>query len=292
MSTRKWYTVNSGNIFRETRSSPKSCRATCKHTSIPGQAVTTSMLTAGSCPRSLPLRRRLCAGNEALFSIIHVWMWTQCLGISHKRKSQLWIKCQSFSVATKDELPILFVLFHTLARIDEALRLTWRDVNFDHSSVTLWTRKVKKGSLTPRTVYMNDDLRGVLWGLWETKTQNEWVFLNSHTGTRYNHLSKFMHRICLRANIEPFGFHSIRHFVASYLLDRSRIGKKTVSEILGHRSLRTTDIYLHSFDESQRVAMGSLVGTITGPATGCGFHSARALPMPESAEQVGQTIDI
>ena len=57
-----------------------------------------------------------------------------------------------------------------------------------------------------------------------------------------------MRGVCTRARIPQYGFHSIRHFVSSYLLDREKIGKPTVSRLLGHQSLTTTDIYAHSIN--------------------------------------------
>lgn len=39
------------------------------------------------------------------------------------------------------EKDIILCCLHTLGRIDEILRLTWQDVNFEKKAVTLWTRK-------------------------------------------------------------------------------------------------------------------------------------------------------
>ena len=57
-----------------------------------------------------------------------------------------------------------------------------------------------------------------------------------------------------------YGFHSIRHFISSYLFDKKKVGKATIGKILGHQSSSTTDIYLHSLDESMRGAMQNLEG--------------------------------
>ncbi len=55
-------------------------------------------------------------------------------------------------------------------------------------------------------------------------------------------------------------YHELRHFVASVLADSKTISKKTISEILGHKSLATTEIYLHSIGDSQVSAMKGLEG--------------------------------
>lgn len=64
-----------------------------------------------------------------------------------------------------------------------------------------------------------------------------------------------------RAGINPpIHYHELRHFVASVLADSKTISKKTISEILGHKSLATTEIYLHSIGDSQVSAMKGLEG--------------------------------
>ena len=66
-----------------------------------------------------------------------------------------------------DEQDIVMCILHTLARIDEVLRLRWEDVNFDRRTVTLWTRKRKDGAYEPDVQPMNEDLYEVLWSRWE-----------------------------------------------------------------------------------------------------------------------------
>lgn len=155
---------------------------------------------------------------------------------------------------------LIMVLVHTLARVDEILRLTWEDVNFTAETVRLWTRKNRTGALEFDEIPMNPDLKKVLWGLWEKRQQEHWVFFNEKTRTRFNRRPKFMKGLCKRAGIRPYGFHAIRHFMASYMVDTLKVGKKTISTILRHKSLATTEIYLHSIGEAKAEAMGRLEG--------------------------------
>jgi len=161
-------------------------------------------------------------------------------------------------VAAGDERPLLLVLLHTLARISEILKLRWEDVNFNKSTIRLWTRKRNDGNMEYDDLPMNSDLHGVLWGLWQKKKQDEWVFYNKKEKTRYNRRPKVMPGLCKRAGVKPFGFHAIRHFAASYLADQDKISKKAISGLLRHKSLATTELYLHSIDESQRQAAEAL----------------------------------
>jgi len=159
-----------------------------------------------------------------------------------------------------DERPLIVILAHTLARIDEILRLTWQDVNFEQGTVTLRTRKNKAGEWKSRTIAMNADLKAMLKSMWNRRKQEKWVFYNVRAETRYLRRPKLMHSLCRRAEIREYGFHAIRHFIATYLHDVMKVPTGVLSGILGHGSKRTTEIYLHSIPEAQREALTRLEG--------------------------------
>jgi integrase len=56
-------------------------------------------------------------------------------------------------MAAGPDRPLLLVLFHTMCRIDEALRLKWEDVNFEQKTITLHTRK-RRGVTGNQTSYL------------------------------------------------------------------------------------------------------------------------------------------
>jgi integrase len=91
---------------------------------------------------------------------------------------------------------------------------------------------------------MNQDLYDVLWDRREKRTQDKWVFFNKKTQSRYLKRPKMMASLCERVK-KPlgttkrkigrgnkkgqykevcvyYGFHALRHFMASYLLDEKR----------------------------------------------------------------------
>ena len=105
---------------------------------------------------------------------------------------------------------------------------------------------------------MNAVLDETLQQLWEKRTQNEWVFLNPKTGTRYMKRPKLMRTICNQAGVRHFGFHAIRHYVASYLADRQKFSVTQVSRLLRHQSKATTERYLQVIDPQLRDVMASL----------------------------------
>lgn len=186
------------------------------------------------------------------------------------------------AAAPGDEKDIIVCCLHTLGRIDEILRLTWQDVNFEKKAVILWTRKRRDGTYEPDALPMNQTLEETLWRRWKERKQEKWVFYNEDTGTRFIHRPKMMRSLCIRAGIKPldpekdlyYGFHSLRHFMASHLLDKKKASTKVVSGLLRHKNVRTTEIYLHSIDESHRQAMDEI-----GPF----FTPEKAKPQAEAA---------
>ena len=168
-------------------------------------------------------------------------------------------------VAAGPERPLLLVLFHTMARIDEVLRLKWEDVNFEQKAVRLWTRKRRGGSWEFDWMPMNEDLEKVLWGLWQKRKAGEWVFVNSLTNSRYKDRFKLMRSICRRAGLPQFGYHTIRHFVASYLVDKKKVSLPVISRLLRHKNLQTTERYLQAIDPRFRDTMRLLEGDLVEP---------------------------
>jgi len=48
--------------------------------------------------------------------------------------------------------------------------------------------------------------------------------------------------------ILPFGFHALRHYVASMLADTHKVSAKTIQRILRHKSLQTTERYIKNIN--------------------------------------------
>jgi integrase len=66
-----------------------------------------------------------------------------------------------------------------------------------------------------------------------------------------------MKGLCKKAGVRYFRFHTLRHFGAS-LLDQSNVSIGSIQRLLGHENRTTTEIYLHSIGDSERVAMDVL----------------------------------
>ena len=73
---------------------------------------------------------------------------------------------------------------------------------------------------------------------------NELVFPDPKTGQQYVRRIRWMSRLCEKAGVKHFGIHAIRHLTAS-ILAQAGIPAIQIQYILRHKSLETTERYLH-----------------------------------------------
>lgn len=162
----------------------------------------------------------------------------------------------------------LWSIILTMARMGEINRLTWQDVSFDQRYVVLYTRKKKGGHLTPRKIPMPDRLFEILSRRYANRDKKKpWVFWHRYWDRRskswiekpYRDRSQVMKYLCIKADVKYFRFHALRHFGAS-ILDQANIPLGSIQRILGHESRTTTEIYLHSIGDGEKIAMDVLNG--------------------------------
>lgn len=164
--------------------------------------------------------------------------------------------------ANQEEMDLILTLYGTGARISEICRLTWEDINLSKNSITLWTRKRKGGGLQPDTLTMTEKLQRVIERRWKNRNkQSQFVFCKPE-GARYTKDSHFikqmMPRLCKRAEVKPFGYHAIRHKVASILMDSGKATLSNIQHFLRHRRPTTTEGYLKSLNPGSQEMAGIL----------------------------------
>ena len=164
---------------------------------------------------------------------------------------------------TKD---YLWTMICTMGRMSEINRLKWSDVNLNGKYLVLYTRKKKGGHLTPRRIPLNKKLFNILSQRYKNRDKGKpWVFWHRYWSRKigewvegpYRDRKKIMTTLCAKAGVKYFRYHALRHFGAS-MLDHDNIPIGTVQRILGHENRLTTEIYLHSIGEGERVAVDCL----------------------------------
>jgi integrase len=172
-----------------------------------------------------------------------------------------------YAVAEGQDQVMLLTLLHLACRRGEAFRMRWDDVNFKDKLVRLWTRKRLNGTFEYEWLPMTKELQKSLnWWKKNCPLERDHVFVcldntkfcEEYYGCPFTVRQHFMRRLCEKAEVEPFGFHAIRHLTASILYHRG-YDLSIIQAILRHKSPTTTNRYLKSIGiENVRAALDNL----------------------------------
>ena len=150
------------------------------------------------------------------------------------------------SDGVRDRL-IIEMLYATGVRVSELVNIKYDDIDFNNKRI----RVLGKGN-KERIVYFGDYALEVLKEYMSTHEKNKYgfVFTNSRgekisdRGVRYI-IDNIMNRLSVKVHVTP---HVLRHTFATDMLNNG-CDIKVVQELLGHSSLRTTEVYTHVTNE-------------------------------------------
>lgn len=152
------------------------------------------------------------------------------------------------AVATPWQRALLEMLLHSGARLSEVLQLRWEDVS--EATMQLWTQKRRNGSKERRVIPLDQTLQRILHEQRHQTGSTAYVFINPNTGRPHTAnlpgIRYMLARLCEKAEVKAFGFHSIRHYFAVCLMESQRASLADIQLLLGHQRATTTDIYLRS----------------------------------------------
>jgi site-specific recombinase XerD len=160
--------------------------------------------------------------------------------------------------AASDRLaPIVETFLHTGLRRDELAHLTWSDVDFNREAIAV---QAKDGwhpkDYEVRHIPMTDRLAAVLKA--QHKNGSSYVFHTQSGGTHNgNILSRDFRKLTRACGIKGVSIHTLRHTFASHLV-MSGADLYTVQKLLGHSSIKTTEIYAHLAPDFLRAAVAKL----------------------------------
>lgn len=166
------------------------------------------------------------------------------------------------------DLDMLTCLYYTGGRIGEILRLTWKDVNLERRQITLWTRKRFGGGLESDQLAMPDMLFNMLQYRWKNRDKESPYVFPGPDGQpwTYDQKRNLMRDLCRKAKVRQFGFHAIRHHVASILMDSGKATIGQIQKFLRHKRKTTTENYLHDVSRDL-VEIAGILDEKNGQAT-------------------------
>ena len=146
-----------------------------------------------------------------------------------------------------------FTCYSGVRRCD-VVRLTYSMVDYERKTLTFTQSKVDGHSGSAKVeVALNDTLLSII-GTKEADAEDDLIF---HLPSDVMCLKALKHWAA-RAGIDKnITWHSGRHSFATLLLDKGA-NIKVVSELLGHSSLKFTQIYVHTLADQKKRALDSL----------------------------------
>jgi integrase/recombinase XerD len=141
---------------------------------------------------------------------------------------------------------ILTLLYGSGLRVGEVVRLKWEDLDFEEKTVF-----VNKGKhYKDRYTILSDASIAALKKYSSEHNPTDWIFESPDFG-HYSERSvqQFFTDAMKKAQIKkPLNSHSLRHAFATQLL-KSHEDLDFVRKVMGHASIKTTQIYLHVLKE-------------------------------------------
>ena len=165
---------------------------------------------------------------------------------------------QILLAAAGDRLrPVIETFLHTGFRRDELIHLTWADVDFKNRVLSVqakdsWHPKDYETRHIPMTPRLLEVLREI------PKGDDSYVFKNGGgKSLDADVLSHDLLRLTRACGIKNASAHTLRHTFASHLV-MSHVDLYTVQKLLGHSSIKTTEIYAHLAPDYLKAAMEKL----------------------------------
>jgi integrase len=136
-------------------------------------------------------------------------------------------------------------------RWGDLYRLKWKEVHFSEEGTKIHFHQEKTKSL--EYLYINKQALNYLGSKQE---DNEKVF----KGLRYSsYFNVALSRWILKAGItKHITFHCGRHTYATLLLNTNKVDLLTVSKLLGHKNIKTTQVYAKIMDKTKQDAVNQI----------------------------------
>lgn len=156
---------------------------------------------------------------------------------------QRWMEvCECWRNGKPDHEGLALLMFLALTGLRlETRHLRLEDVDWSRKVITL--RHTKNGKL--RRVPVCDKAFVLLTEQRQHLGDEGWVFPGKGTDNPVAEPRRLQKRLCEAAGIPPFTIHEMRHTFATKLIE-SGADIHTVKDLLGHSTIKVTELYLHA----------------------------------------------
>jgi len=151
----------------------------------------------------------------------------------------------------------LSIAYGSGLRVSEVANLKVFDVDFDQKMIRVRRGKGGRDRITLLPDSIIPDLKNFLCD--KTRANSDWLFLSQRGGKLSSRtFQKIFQKAvkCSGINLDV-GFHCLRHSFASHLLEDG-VNLRFIQELLGHKDIKTTELYTH-------VSKQSLIKNIRSP---------------------------
>lgn len=151
---------------------------------------------------------------------------------------------------------IVIILVNTGLRWAELANLEWDDVDMKRKELYIRIKdKWRPKEDEERKMPLTETAISILEKL---EKKNNWVFLSPRgTKLRHSHAWEDFRKMVKKAGLENVTIHTLRHSYASHLV-MSGVDLYTVGQLLGHRDLKSTQIYSHLSQDHLKEAVNKL----------------------------------
>ena len=128
-------------------------------------------------------------------------------------------------------------------RLSEIRNLKPEHLDFERKTLTVHEGKGGKSRVLPLGEKLSDKLRRYL----NQRPNLKYVFEGREAGSKYSKKSieLIYEKACIKSGInKKGGIHTLRHSFATHLLENG-VSLRHIQKLLGHSSIKTTQIYLH-----------------------------------------------
>jgi len=164
---------------------------------------------------------------------------------------------------------MLHLMAHYGLRTGELTYLTIDSINWRAGTLTVWQQKTRSTLVLPLHAETLNILRSYL-ELGRPRTSLQWLFLRGAAplGPMTKYAASYMFLCRARRSglpLSPYSAYSLRHAFAHRLFQRG-VGMKAIGDLMGHRSIVSTSVYLRLQADALREVALAVPGSDVGGA--------------------------